>query len=122
MRRLVAVMLVCLVACSAPTIPDGPLPTTVRVSPRSATINVGAIQGGKQPNIVPDECAILIDRRTLPGETGSVGPVKASTVAGSLAGVALKARSAWTGRVSPGLTGPTVIFHGSALGERSSTT
>src|SRR5207237_9604802 len=34
-----------------------------------ATINVGSINGGKQPNIVPDKCAILIDRRTLPGET-----------------------------------------------------
>jgi acetylornithine deacetylase/succinyl-diaminopimelate desuccinylase family protein len=34
-----------------------------------ATINVGAIQGGSQPNIVPDHCKIQIDRRTLPGET-----------------------------------------------------
>lgn len=35
------------------------------------TINVGAIRGGTQPNIVPDECTIDIDRRTLPGETES---------------------------------------------------
>ena len=34
-----------------------------------ATINVGTIRGGTQPNIVPDSCAITIDRRTLPGET-----------------------------------------------------
>jgi acetylornithine deacetylase/succinyl-diaminopimelate desuccinylase-like protein len=34
-----------------------------------ATVNVGLIAGGKQPNIVPDRCEILIDRRTLPGET-----------------------------------------------------
>ena len=34
-----------------------------------ATINVGSILGGRQANIVPDECSILIDRRTLPGET-----------------------------------------------------
>lgn len=34
-----------------------------------ATVNVGFIAGGKQPNIVPDHCEILIDRRTLPGET-----------------------------------------------------
>jgi acetylornithine deacetylase/succinyl-diaminopimelate desuccinylase-like protein len=33
------------------------------------TINVGLIQGGKQPNIVPSYCEILIDRRTIPGET-----------------------------------------------------
>jgi acetylornithine deacetylase/succinyl-diaminopimelate desuccinylase-like protein len=34
-----------------------------------ATINVGTIRGGRQPNIVPDECVISIDRRTLPGES-----------------------------------------------------
>ncbi|HTV62962.1 MAG TPA: M20/M25/M40 family metallo-hydrolase [Verrucomicrobiae bacterium] len=34
-----------------------------------ATVNVGLICGGAQPNIVPDRCAITIDRRTLPGET-----------------------------------------------------
>jgi len=39
----------------------------------TATVNVGTITGGKQPNIVPDGCTISIDRRTLPGETeGSV--------------------------------------------------
>jgi acetylornithine deacetylase len=36
---------------------------------RHATINVGAIFGGRQPNIVPDWCAIRIDRRTIPGES-----------------------------------------------------
>jgi acetylornithine deacetylase len=34
-----------------------------------ATISVGAICGGSQANIVPDRCSILIDRRSLPGET-----------------------------------------------------
>jgi acetylornithine deacetylase len=34
-----------------------------------ATVNTGMIFGGAQPNIVPDRCAITIDRRTLPGET-----------------------------------------------------
>jgi acetylornithine deacetylase/succinyl-diaminopimelate desuccinylase-like protein len=34
-----------------------------------ATVNVGTIHGGKQPNIVPDSCTISLDRRTLPGET-----------------------------------------------------
>lgn len=33
------------------------------------TINVGAICGGTQPNIVPAACEISIDRRFLPGET-----------------------------------------------------
>jgi acetylornithine deacetylase/succinyl-diaminopimelate desuccinylase-like protein len=34
-----------------------------------ATVNVGAISGGTQPNIVPDHCRASVDRRTLPGET-----------------------------------------------------
>ena len=33
-----------------------------------ATVSVGMIQGGTQPNVVPDACSITIDRRTLPGE------------------------------------------------------
>ncbi|MGV3772970.1 MAG: M20 family metallopeptidase [Verrucomicrobiales bacterium] len=35
----------------------------------SPTVNVGSIQGGTQPNIVPAHCVISIDRRTIPGET-----------------------------------------------------
>jgi acetylornithine deacetylase/succinyl-diaminopimelate desuccinylase-like protein len=35
----------------------------------AATVNVGRISGGTQPNIVPDWCTISIDRRTLPRET-----------------------------------------------------
>jgi acetylornithine deacetylase/succinyl-diaminopimelate desuccinylase-like protein len=34
----------------------------------TATVNVGSIRGGTQPNIVPDHCEISVDRRTLPGE------------------------------------------------------
>ena len=37
-----------------------------------ATINVGSIWGGNQPNIVPDFCEITADRRTLPGESEKV--------------------------------------------------
>ena len=35
----------------------------------NATVSVGTICGGTQPNIVPDHCEISVDRRTLPGET-----------------------------------------------------
>jgi len=35
----------------------------------TATVNVGTISGGVQPNIVPYRCKITVDRRTLPGET-----------------------------------------------------
>jgi acetylornithine deacetylase/succinyl-diaminopimelate desuccinylase-like protein len=34
-----------------------------------ATISVGSVSGGTQPNIVPDRCVCLADRRTLPGES-----------------------------------------------------
>jgi acetylornithine deacetylase/succinyl-diaminopimelate desuccinylase-like protein len=34
----------------------------------TATVNVGTISGGTQPNIVPDICKISVDRRTLQGE------------------------------------------------------
>lgn len=33
------------------------------------TVSVGVIAGGTQPNIVPDQCFVEMDRRTLPGET-----------------------------------------------------
>jgi acetylornithine deacetylase len=35
----------------------------------TATVNVGKISGGTQPNIVPDRCVIAVDRRLLPGDT-----------------------------------------------------
>lgn len=35
----------------------------------TGTVSVGVISGGTQANIVPDQCAVVLDRRTLPGET-----------------------------------------------------
>jgi acetylornithine deacetylase/succinyl-diaminopimelate desuccinylase family protein len=37
----------------------------------SPTVNVGVIQGGVQVNLVPDHCAIELDRRLLPGESAA---------------------------------------------------
>jgi len=37
----------------------------------SPTVSVGVISGGTQANIVPDHATIVVDRRTLPGETES---------------------------------------------------
>lgn len=44
-----------------------------RALPRlgAPTMCVSTIQGGLQVNIVPDECVIEIDRRTVPGETSA---------------------------------------------------
>ena len=52
------------------------------------TISVGTIEGGQQSNIVPDRCAIQIDRRLLPGEApeDAVDEVK-RVVSESLAGI-----------------------------------
>jgi len=35
------------------------------------TVNVGVIRGGRQANIVPDHCAIEVDRRMVPGESSA---------------------------------------------------
>ena len=46
------------------------LPTLVPTHPLCgpATLSVGRIEGGVGVNTVPDSCAVLIDRRLLPGE------------------------------------------------------
>jgi acetylornithine deacetylase len=36
----------------------------------SPTVSIGTIKGGAGVNIVPDQCRIEIDRRTIPGEKG----------------------------------------------------
>jgi len=38
----------------------------------ASTVSVGRICGGTEPNIVAERCEIDVDRRTLPGETGTV--------------------------------------------------
>jgi acetylornithine deacetylase/succinyl-diaminopimelate desuccinylase-like protein len=38
---------------------------------RWPTVNVGSIQGGRQANIVPDQCLIKVDRRMVPGESSA---------------------------------------------------
>lgn len=35
------------------------------------TVNIGTIRGGSSINIVPDQCRIEVDRRTIPGERNS---------------------------------------------------
>jgi acetylornithine deacetylase/succinyl-diaminopimelate desuccinylase-like protein len=35
----------------------------------AGSVSVGTIRGGTQTNIVPDQCVIGVDRRTLPGES-----------------------------------------------------
>lgn len=44
------------------------------------SLNLGVIQGGRAYNIVPDECLLWFDRRTVPGEApaGVLGQVQAA--------------------------------------------
>lgn len=35
----------------------------------AATLSIGVVAGGQAPNVVPDRAWLLMDRRTLPGET-----------------------------------------------------
>ncbi len=45
------------------------VPDTVHPLCGRATVNAALIEGGSAPNVVPDRCAVDIDRRILPGET-----------------------------------------------------
>lgn len=59
------------------------------------TVNVGSIQGGRQPNIVPDQCVISIDRRTIPGESTAavIREIKVLLKRHRLAGTLLDSKS-----------------------------
>jgi succinyl-diaminopimelate desuccinylase len=48
-------------------LPEG-LPDLEHPLVGSPTINAALIEGGSAPNVVPDRCAVDIDRRVLPGE------------------------------------------------------
>jgi acetylornithine deacetylase/succinyl-diaminopimelate desuccinylase-like protein len=50
---------------------DYPRNLSLRTHPLlgSPTASIGKIFGGTQPNVVPSECVIDLDRRTIPGET-----------------------------------------------------
>ncbi|OPG08997.1 hypothetical protein B1L11_27105 [Microbispora sp. GKU 823] len=45
-----------------------------------ATVNVGVIEGGTKPNIVPSECRVQFSRRLLPGESPADVPVELAAV------------------------------------------
>ena len=49
------------------------LPSKIKPHPLcgSATLSIGRIYGGTSVNVVPDDCAIEIDRRVVPGEVSA---------------------------------------------------
>lgn len=44
---------------------DVPVSPESKMDKLSAMINVGSIEGGLAPNIVPDRCSVIVDRRTV---------------------------------------------------------
>jgi len=51
----------------------------------SPTISVGRIAGGREVNVVPDQCTIDVDRRLLPGETWSTVRAEVDALLASIA-------------------------------------
>ena len=62
---------------------------TERVHPLlgPATCTIGTIRGGRQVNIVPDECVIEVDRRLLPGEEAAAVLAGYALLVGGIPGV-----------------------------------
>lgn len=56
-------------AAIAQVLHDNEFPQTPHPLLGTTTCNVGVIRGGSGPNVVPEECELLIDRRVLPGDT-----------------------------------------------------
>jgi len=56
-------------AAIAQALHDSEFPQTPHPLLGATTCNVGVIRGGSAPNVVPEECELHIDRRTLPGDT-----------------------------------------------------
>lgn len=76
------------------------------------TWNVGLVQGGSGTAVVPDGCRVSIDRRLLPGETGTQAVAEIEEILAALRlngsgldGLGLSAR-AWLGMEMPGFETP----------------
>ncbi len=65
------------------------------------TLAVVTIHGGTASNIIPDACAIQIDRRLLPGEDGSKVRKNLEELIQSCAGASGKATVEWTQNYPP---------------------
>lgn len=70
--------------------------------PSSASVNL--IEGGVKANVVPDRCAIFIDRRLIPGEdpaatTAEIRAIAEEAIAGS-PGIGVQVTPAWESRAA----------------------
>ncbi len=68
-----------------------------------STVNVGALRGGTQPNIVAERCEIEIDRRMVPGDDDPLAELRvlAETVCGGVDGLSVDVEESRMSSVVP---------------------
>ena len=76
----------------------------------SPTLSIGKIEGGNQPNIVPNYCQVELDRRTIPGETEDSVIKELNSLFGGLGHAAPKVKISRTVPCPPLQTDPSLPF------------
>ena len=94
---------------------------TRRSGEKISTMNIGTIHAGENPNVVPDRCALLIDRRLLPEESVDTAFAEIEALvagAGEPRGTCTVRRLVGTNGFSAPLDGPHVSALVAAIEER----
>ena len=96
---------------------------TRRSGEKVSTMNIGTIHAGENPNVVPDRCTLLIDRRLLPEESVDVAFAEIESLvagAGEPKGTCTVRRLVGTNGFSAPLDGPHVSALVAAIEEHKS--
>ena len=94
---------------------------TRRSGEKVSTMNIGTIHAGENPNVVPDRCTLLIDRRLLPEESVDTAFAEIEDLvagAGEPRGTCVVRRLVGTNGFSAPLDGPHVSALVAAIEER----
>ena len=94
---------------------------TRRSGEKISTMNIGTIHAGENPNVVPDRCTLLIDRRLLPEESVDTAFAEIEALvadAGEPRGTCTVRRLVGTNGFSAPLDGPHVSALVAAIEER----
>ena len=94
---------------------------TRRRGEKVSTMNIGTIHAGENPNVVPDHCTLLIDRRLLPEESVDTAFAEIESLvagAGEPRGTCTVRRLVGTNGFSAPLDGPHVSALVAAIEER----
>ena len=99
----------------------GPKLDARRSGEKVSTMNIGTLHGGENPNVVPDRCTLLIDRRLLPEESVDTAFAEIEALvagAGEAKGTCTVRRLVGTNGFSAPLDGPHVSALVAAIEER----